>query len=427
MNLKKILAGAAAAALAATSLVMPASAAADTSTWVVAACAFTADWQGWKFIESEPDVLTLETTVGDLKAKDNIADDNFGGINVQSWGGPVGAEIEYTVTIGTAVSDSGKAAYEQGDGNTAAFLGQYQTSLAWGNYEFNDSDAIVVTIVPVDDGTDEPETTTEFEATEPEETEPEETEPAGTETVDSNDTTAAPDRGVEAIGYEAFDTYLAVGNSADWTTAYSSKVAFTGTGTYTYSLTDLSIDPDALTVIYVKDVYAEEGGDSSYKTPVSPIAVTYDSVKINGVELAVAEGAPDGLNNNGIFDVCLYNIWGDSFIELSADTITSVEITLSVAAAAEDTTAPADDVAPATSYPDVTPDGNKDDTSNSGDNGTDNTDAGTDYVSDNTGNTDTNSGSTTGNKGGNPATGVVLVTLPLIAATAGVVISKKRK
>ena len=195
MNLKKILASVAAAAMAVSGMTV-ASFAVDTSAWRVVACVYDGGWDGWKFVESEAGVLTLETTVADLKAKHSAAEGNLGGVAVQVWGGEVGEELEYTVTIGTAVNESGTAAFEKGSGDNSATVGQYSTALNGGAYEFADEDAVVVTVTPVGGVDDEPATDDEpaEDPAEPEDNTTDVTSDDGTEDVGAAPDETDPDR-----------------------------------------------------------------------------------------------------------------------------------------------------------------------------------------------------------------------------------------
>lgn len=130
------------------------------------------------------------------------------------------------------------------------------------------------------------------------------------------------------------ETALYVGESVTWVTAKSDSVTITGEGDYTYSISDLDIAPEALTVIYIKDVAVENGNAAT--SDIAPIKITYKSLKINGEEVAVKEGAPDGLNEKGVFDVAFYNIWDENYIDAPTANINSVELTINVAAAAEE-------------------------------------------------------------------------------------------
>lgn len=189
MNLKKILISALAAAVAVPVMSAASFAAEDTSAWQVAACAYDDSWDGWDFVTAEAGTLTLETTVGALREKGSISEENLGGVAVQVWGGAVGAKVEYTVTIGTAVSDSGTASFEQGSGNTAAIVGQYSTELTGGTYEFDDSDSVVVTVAAVEGDTDDEPSTGDEPATGDEPTTDDEPTTGDEPTTDDSSTT----------------------------------------------------------------------------------------------------------------------------------------------------------------------------------------------------------------------------------------------
>lgn len=152
------------------------------------------------------------------------------------------------------------------------------------------------------------------------------------------------------------ETALYVGENVTWNIAKSDSVTVTGAGDYTYSISGLEVPSSALTVIYIKDVAVESGSAST--SDIAPIKITYKSLKINGEEVAVKEGAPDALSDAGVFDCALYNIWAENYIDVTAETINSVELTVNIAAASEEdadatesaTEAPATE-APATEAP----------------------------------------------------------------------------
>lgn len=194
---------------------------------------------------------------------------------------------------------------------------------------------------------------------------------------------------------EGLETALYVGNSADWVTVKSDSVNIAIGNEYTYSVSGLDIAPDKLTVIYIKDVAVEN--EEAEESDIDPVKVTFTSVKINGNEVAVKEGVPTGLNKSSAFDIALYNIWGDSFIDLPEENINSVEIAIKVEAG---------EPAPADTDPEETT--AEETTANALDPDNDNAAA-------------FNSNSE------NQPTGIAIAIVPAVLAAAGVVISKKRK
>ncbi len=154
-------------------------------------------------------------------------------------------------------------------------------------------------------------------------------------------TEAAPEEtAAEASSFTAnLETALYVGENVTWTNAKSDSVTVTGAGDYTYSISGLDLDPSTITVIYAKDVAVESG--SATTSAIDPINVSYKSLKINGEEVAIKDGAPSALSDAGVFDFCLYNIWSENFIELPSANINSIELTISVNAASDETEAPA--------------------------------------------------------------------------------------
>ena len=150
-----------------------------------------------------------------------------------------------------------------------------------------------------------------------------------------------------AVAYDV-NTVMVMQDNATWTNQKSAEVAITGEGEFTYSLSGLSIDPNTVTVLYIKDAKCIEETASGYQSNISDINLEYKSLKINGADVAIKDGAQTAIKD-GIFDFALYNTWADSFIDLPTDTITSVELTVAISAAAaapaavEETTAPVEE------------------------------------------------------------------------------------
>lgn len=131
------------------------------------------------------------------------------------------------------------------------------------------------------------------------------------------------------------DISLNIGNSADWTNVSSDPVTVDADGEYTLRLTDISVAPDTLTVLYIKDaaVAAEEKTKSDLP---SDIQILTKSLKINGNEIALTEGYPTTLTDDGVFDICWYNIWAASYFTVEGmDAITDVEVTFEVVSGGE--------------------------------------------------------------------------------------------
>lgn len=109
-----------------------------------------------------------------------------------------------------------------------------------------------------------------------------------------------------AVSVSAFegsaDIAMYAQNQADWSTAASDPVTVNADGEYTLKLEGLSIAPDTLTVIYIKDtaVVAEEKTKSDL---ASDIQILTKSLKINGNEIALTEGYPTTLTDAGVFDI----------------------------------------------------------------------------------------------------------------------------
>lgn len=162
-----------------------------------------------------------------------------------------------------------------------------------------------------------------------------------------------------AVSVSAFegsaDIALYAGNSANWTTASSDPVTVNADGEYTLKLEGLSITPDTLTVIYIKDS-AVEAGEKEKSDLASDIQVLTKSLKINGKEIALTEGYPTTLTDAGVFDICWYNIWATSYFAVEGmDAITDVEVTFEVVSGGAAATEPADtdDSADASPAPDA--------------------------------------------------------------------------
>lgn len=147
---------------------------------------------------------------------------------------------------------------------------------------------------------------------------------------------------------------LYAGNSANWQTVSSDPVTVNADGEYTLKLSDISIDPSTLTVIYIKDTAVEADGEGHPSSDLpKDIQILTKSLKINGNEIALDDGYPTTLTDAGAFDVCWYNIWATSYFSTDGmETITEVEVTFEVvtdgaaAPAAEADTTPAPDAAP---------------------------------------------------------------------------------
>lgn len=139
------------------------------------------------------------------------------------------------------------------------------------------------------------------------------------------------------------DISLIAGNSANWTNVSSDPVTVNADGEYTLKLTDISITPDTLTVLYIKDVAVEAGEKEKSDLPAD-IQILTKSLKINGNEIALTEGYPTTLTDAGVFDICWYNIWATSYFAVEGmDAITDVEVTFEVVSGgAAATTEPAE-------------------------------------------------------------------------------------
>lgn len=152
------------------------------------------------------------------------------------------------------------------------------------------------------------------------------------------------------------EAQMAVQDNVTWATQTSDKVSITKNGDYTFKLDGLSIDPATLTVLYIKDAYALEQGDglaADYKSDFAADAKLTYSLKINGADVAIDAGMPAALadlDNTNVFDFCFFNTWATSYITLPTDTITSIELTVSVGSGSSSENPPATE-APSTEAP----------------------------------------------------------------------------
>lgn len=188
------------------------------------------------------------------------------------------------------------------------------------------------------------------------------------------------------------DVSLYAGNSANWQTVSSDPVTVNADGTYTVKLSDISIDPETLTVLYLKDVLVEADGEGHPSSDVpADIQILTKSMKINGSEIALDDGYPTGLNGSGAFDVCWYNIWASSYFStLGMSTITDVEVVFEIVT--DGAAAPEADTTPATDAASETP---------------------------------AAAGETTPAPSTAPSTGIAFAVLPAVVALAATVFSKK--
>ena len=137
------------------------------------------------------------------------------------------------------------------------------------------------------------------------------------------------------------DVQLLIQENAAWNVFTSEKTRITGEGEYIFKIDDLEIDPDTLTLLYIKDVFAIENGldlDKDYASKVSDDFSVSFSLKINGEEVAIADTIPTVMGDKAVFDFCFYNIWNDdeTHITLPEETINSIELVAIVSEGEED-------------------------------------------------------------------------------------------
>ena len=149
------------------------------------------------------------------------------------------------------------------------------------------------------------------------------------------------------------DLVLCTQDNVSWQTHVSDRVTVDGAGEYTFTLSGLSFDGSAMTVLYVKDANAVDvevaGGTYDGANGLTGMTILTKSVKINGTEVALTDGYVTGTNpDSGLIDICWYNIWATSFMDAPTGTVNDIEVVLEVvdengeAAPAEAEEAPAE-------------------------------------------------------------------------------------
>ncbi|MCM1577184.1 MAG: hypothetical protein NC078_00085 [Ruminococcus sp.] len=168
--------------------------------------------------------------------------------------------------------------------------------------------------------------------------------------VDFGGAVAAPEAEAETEAAPAadtgvsIDTVMVIQENATWATTKSNNVTITGAGDYTYTLSGLSIDPATLTVLYIKDASCVDSDPAAgYTATIPGGSAVVKSFKINGNDVALS-GDSSLYNDAGtIIDMCFFNTWAaqETFFDAPADTIESVEVTISVSADSVAAPAPA--------------------------------------------------------------------------------------
>lgn len=143
-------------------------------------------------------------------------------------------------------------------------------------------------------------------------------------------TDAAADSGV------SIDTVMVIQENATWATTKSANVAITGAGDYTYTLDGLAIDPETLTVLYIKDANCIDETPAGYTATLPDGSATVKSFKINGKDVALSGDSSFYDDAGKLIDMCFFNTWAaqETFFDAPAETIESVEVTISVSASA---------------------------------------------------------------------------------------------
>ena len=215
---------------------------------------------------------------------------------------------------------------------------------------------------------------------------------------------------VTAFAIEGSDEFkLTVGESETWGNHLSDAVTVNAPGEYTFTITGLSFSGANMTVLYLKDA---EGADAdasggSYSGPSSLTGATVytKSIKINGEEVSLAEGYPTGTTDEGIYDICWFNIWGSSYFEAYNGTVNEIEVVVEFvgegeAAPVDEAAAPVEDGTAAdnnTVEPEAAPEAAPE-------------------ASAPAASTETKA----------PATGIAIAVIPAVMALAAVAVSKKR-
>lgn len=128
---------------------------ADTSYWQIAAYLFGAGWTcDWTngAVTSDSGVLTLSTTLGDIKRKCAV-DGVIGGISLQVWGAPVNQNVSFAILIKDAggnkvLSKSDTIVVAQGEYGGDCPLGQYCNEICYGPFSFEETDTLYISVAP---------------------------------------------------------------------------------------------------------------------------------------------------------------------------------------------------------------------------------------------------------------------------------------
>lgn len=200
---------------------------------------------------------------------------------------------------------------------------------------------------------------------------------------------------VSALAFDGeADIALYVGNSTTWVTAASDPVKVNADGEYTLKLEGLAIDESAVTVVYIKDTAVEAQEATSSNLPAD-ISILTKELKINGSVVELDEGYPTVLTDTGALDICWYNIWATSYFStLGMKEIKEIEVTFEVVSSGASSETETSSVADTSEQTSQTTENNE-----SSDNAADQTPA---------------------------ETGITLVLLPMAAALAAVVFTKRK-
>lgn len=140
---------------------------------------------------------------------------------------------------------------------------------------------------------------------------------------------------ISVFAVEGSDEFkLTVGESETWVNKLSDAVTISGIGVYTFTISGLSFDGANMTVLYLKDAAGADadanGGSYDGPSTLTGATIYTKSIKINGERVALSEGYPTGTTDAGIYDICWFNIWGNSYFEAYNGTVNDIEVVIEV-------------------------------------------------------------------------------------------------
>ena len=140
---------------------------------------------------------------------------------------------------------------------------------------------------------------------------------------------------VSVFAIEGSDEFkLTVGESETWVNHLSDAVKVDGPGVYTLTISGLKFDGANMTVLYLKDAAGADadanGGSYDGPSTLKGATIYTKSIKINGEAVALTDGYPTGTTDNGIYDICWHNIWGNNYMPTPSGTVTDIEVVIEV-------------------------------------------------------------------------------------------------